>query len=420
MKKSKIVLLIAILSICVILAGIFFVKYQNGKNRTILGLTMEQKLQDYEELCSILDTSYPFWKESEDAGIDKEALYAEYREYIQKTKNDIDFFKEINYFLKELKGFGHLTVLDGYRYRQYLTALNASDVLSEKQKENIKLLESVLYNPVSITTYGLLDQSHTGFRSIKGLKSDYNETVQDEDNSQMLPLEADIQPGIGYAYVKVDSFALERYPMDKIFFTNLFLEIHDIPNLIIDLRENSGGSDLYWQDFLVKPNARESLFSQRVFLFNDSEYNREYFSDNGLHFEPIKTAPELYASKYRSRFTHYTVDTTSFEKSDNPYEGKIWILTSEKVYSASENFVMFCKNTGFAYLVGTPTGGDGGMLDPMLLSLPNSGLIVRFSPLYGTNSDGEGNEACGTSPDILISEEEDAFEKCKSMINNTK
>ena len=69
--------------------------------------------------------------------------------------------------------------------------------------------------------------------SIKGLKSDYNETVQDEDNSQMLPLEADIQPGIGYAYVKVDSFALERYPMDKIFFTNLFLEIHDIPNLII-------------------------------------------------------------------------------------------------------------------------------------------------------------------------------------------
>ena len=60
------------------------------------------------------------------------------------------------------------------------------------------------------------------------------------------------------------------------------------------------------------------------------------------------------------------------------------------------------------------------MLDPMLLSLPNSGLIVRFSPLYGTNSDGEGNEACGTSPDILISEEEDAFEKCKSMINNTK
>ena len=87
-----------------------------------------------------------------------------------------------------------------------------------------------MYNPVSITTYGLLDQSHTGFRSIKGLKSDYNETVQDEDNSQMLPLEADIQPGIGYAYVKVDSFALERYPMDKIFFTNLFLEIHDIPN----------------------------------------------------------------------------------------------------------------------------------------------------------------------------------------------
>ena len=86
--------MIAILSVCVILAGIFFVKYQNRKNRTILGLTMEQKLQDYEELCSVLDASYPFWKEAEDAGIDRESLYGEYREYIQKTKNDIDFLRK--------------------------------------------------------------------------------------------------------------------------------------------------------------------------------------------------------------------------------------------------------------------------------------------------------------------------------------
>ena len=94
--------------------------------------------------------------------------------------------------MKELKGLGHLTVLDGYHYRQYLTALNASDVLSEKQKENIKSLERVLYHPVSSTTYELLDQSHTGFRSIKGLKRDYrdyNETVQDEKNCQILPFE---------------------------------------------------------------------------------------------------------------------------------------------------------------------------------------------------------------------------------------
>lgn len=250
--------------------------------------------------------------------------------------------------------------------------------------------------------------------------SDYIETVPAEKNNQVKALETDIQPGMGYAYIKVDSFKLEHYENDKMFLADFFDEIHDIPNLIFDLRENAGGSDLYWQDLLVEPNVREPLSSQRIFLFNDTPYNREYFSDNGLQCEPIEKAPELFLTKYHNRFTHYTVNTTSFEKSDNPYEGKIWVLTGEKVYSASENFVMFCKNSGFAHLVGVPTGGDGGMLDPMLIALPNSGLIVRFSALYGTNSDGEGNEVCGTVPDTLISEQEDAFEKCKDMINSTK
>lgn len=79
---------------------------------------------------------------------------------------------------------------------------------------------------------------------------------------------------------------------------------------------------------------------------------------------------------------------------------------------------MFCKNTGFATLVGTTTNGDGGIADPLLFALPNSGLVVRFSVFYGLNEDGSGNEANGTEPDIVISENEDALEKCFELISN--
>jgi len=211
---------------------------------------------------------------------------------------------------------------------------------------------------------------------------------------------------------------LTNYQKDKEILESFFEEITDIPNLIIDLRDNSGGSDLYWRDLIVKPNAKGNMTSERYFLFNKSEITDNYVSALEISESEIDELPELLLSQYKNCFTHYTTDTDIFEVAENPYSGTIWVLIDDTVYSSSENFVMFCKNTGFATLVGTPTNGDGGMADPLLVSLPNSGLIVRFSMFYGLNGDGSGNEANGTKPDIIISENEDALTKCLEQIDN--
>ena len=77
-------------------------------------------------------------------------------------------------------------------------------------------------------------------------------------------------------------------------------------------------------------------------------------------------------------------------------------LVGEQVYSASESFAVFCKETGFATLVGSQTGGDGiGALDPIFLQLPNSGLLVQFTMMFGLNADGSSSEEAGTTPDLL-------------------
>ena len=415
MKFRKIILLSLCAVVICVCSCLLFLQHQSKKSQTFLDLTEAEKLSDFEALCEILDESYPFWHEVAQAGIDKASVYDTYRSDIKNTDTDIEFFKYLGYFLNEFDGLGHLSALDGYMYGIYMDALSESHgVLSAQEETRISPLRKVLENPISRNTYGQLDQSHSGFRSTIGLKEKY-ETMEAKNEPSLSEIVTSIY-NEQTAYLKIDSFELANYQKDRELLESFFAQIKEIPNLILDLRDNSGGSDLYWEDLIVKPNAREKLVSERYFLFNQSKPVDTYISALGISTSKISDLPESLATRYGDHFTHYAADRESFEASEAPYPGKIWVLIDDTVYSASENFVMFCKNTGFATLVGTPTGGDGGIADPLLFSLPNSGMIVRFSVFYGLNNDGSSNEALGTTPDVMVSEGDDALDICLGLL----
>ena len=208
---------------------------------------------------------------------------------------------------------------------------------------------------------------------------------------------------------RISSFPLDHYWEDSAILDYLYRQAKNYPNLILDIRGNGGGSDRYWQDLIVAPNAKELARSQRYFLFQDSGLVRAYREANGIPAQPLTSESPAPLNRYLGQFSHYTADVTAFEIASHPYPGKIWVLVDEGVYSAAENFVAFCKNTGFATLVGEATGGDGGIADPILVSLPESGLLLRFSVFYGINADGTGNEAAGTQPDLSVPQGEDAL-----------
>lgn len=98
------------------------------------------------------------------------------------------------------------------------------------------------------------------------------------------------------------------------------------------------------------------------------------------------------------------------------FTGKFWVLIDSTVYSASDSFARFCKDTGFAELVGTASSGGGMGLSPMILALPGTGICVRFSPMSMLNSDGSYSEEVGTIPDVLLKPEEDALAACLKRI----
>lgn len=114
----------------------------------------------------------------------------------------------------------------------------------------------------------------------------------------------------------------------------------------------------------------------------------------------------------------FVADTYKVEPSGEKkaLKGKLWMLVNENVYSSSEYAAMFTKATGFATLVERTTGGDGIGSEPLPIVLKNSGLIVRYSPVYGTTPDGAGSEEFGTEPDILSPEGESPLETCLKAI----
>ncbi|WP_081673512.1 S41 family peptidase [Butyrivibrio sp. FC2001] len=95
---------------------------------------------------------------------------------------------------------------------------------------------------------------------------------------------------------------------------------------------------------------------------------------------------------------------------------KKWVLTSNNVFSASEIFVCFCKATGWAKLVGRKTLGDGLGTTPVMLVLPDSGLLIRFSGGVGENPDGSINAVAGTNPDIMCIKDETPLDRCLEEI----
>jgi hypothetical protein len=51
-----------------------------------------------------------------------------------------------------------------------------------------------------------------------------------------------------------------------------------------------------------------------------------------------------------------------------------------------------------------------------VLALPNTGVIVRYSPVYGTDPLGRNNQEFGTAPHIFNRPERDALQTTLELI----
>lgn len=189
--------------------------------------------------------------------------------------------------------------------------------------------------------------------------------------------------------VKIKSFSRHHLEEDRKVLKDLeqYLSFNNYDNVVIDIRGNNGGTDEYFE--LLSMFTSEPVFKRdnyRNLLTGENE-SVEWMAMNGTG------------------------------KDYNRY-----LLVDDKVFSTSESLTMLCKNTGFATVIGEPTGGEGYGATPFVLNISNSeytgkhtdslkkkiGLNLVFPIEAPINDRGEIDYAnfYKTIPDIMCSSEE--------------
>ena len=193
---------------------------------------------------------------------------------------------------------------------------------------------------------------------------------------------------------------------------DFYCQIVDYPHLIIDIRGNSGGWRYVFLDYVLAPlwQDREGLDRAEIYfdfyLFGHSNLrmpdairsplndNIHEISNDSLLLDPLlRTKEDLLATAYLPELNYDNIArlTHGFRTRIQPqltpppqfrdcgFDGEIWLLTDGLSGSASHISAYIAKASGFATLVGEPTGGNyAGASFRANRSLPNSRIMFTY------------------------------------------
>lgn len=344
-------------------------------------MSTEEKLEDFQYMYKLLNENYPFFEVNKRLhNVDWLGNKKKYEKKIKNTKNDAEFFVAIGEILRDLNN-DHTHVFNGEVYNRYYKHFHPME-------------HEVLNYERSKARYGFGG-------NVDEIKIDPNSNFLISDEPV---LKTDILIEDELAYLKIRSMSAYHITEDYAKVNDFLKEVEDYDKLIIDIRGNGGGFDDYWGNivrFLIDETKTMEYYS-----FFKGDYRDKYEMYKVPFAKPIdKLSEEV--------LQNLPPEVKDFDKFDTNYivmqpwnvldfSGKVYLLVDKYVFSSSEKFASFAKDTGFATLVGETTGGDRVFPEIPFAYLPNSGLVIRFSAELGINADGTINMETRTVPDIEV------------------
>lgn len=384
MKKLSLCLSLLLFLCCLSVKGQDSVSVQS--------LTAEQKIADFEYLYAVLRDNYPFFGVAERKyGVDWLAKHDEYVQRLKATADDAAYYRELNSILRELHD-GHLDFSPTIKYSKFKPILDGlgpdfepwsramhRDSVRAVYWEQLLAKKDVEHKPVK----------KKGLPKQRGKKSYYADTLL--CNGKI-------------ALMRLSSLPYEKISVDSLRIASFLSTISEADYLIIDIQGNSGGSELYWSRLVVSRLIPKPITYFSTQIVRGGEINREYCPEffeeaESLTGEVCSGLPdELYDGTFYLR--KYPCEVVASDPI--AFRGKIYLLVDRKVFSSAGGWADFCKQTGWATVVGETTGVQGIGRDPIVISLPESGLLLRYPYCNGINADGTFNGEVGVRPDIEI------------------
>lgn len=353
--------------------------------------TKEELLADYDVLWEMLEEDYLYFPILERQGVNIESLKTSAGQQLEDRIVDFNgFYYLLNNMFGKMQFFAHLSVVDPELFDVYRKYLDTEDSLGNEWQKTLQ-------NPQTQTVYAYL----------KGASVDTSAARNDAmDNYHEVDASYDAQrKAVTFVVTSFSDAMLER---DRSFISDYLTSLGDveIEHIIFDISGNVGGNDLYWQDNIVAPFGGTYEWSNYLYL-RETELTRSYFFDD-FNPQPVSVIIDHALPSFVQELglTHVIQDrpllTNDAILGENVLAAKRWVIIDNRVYSSADSFSAFCKATGWATLVGQPTLGDGQGVSPVLIALPNTGLLVRFSALAAETPDGTLNAIAGTEPDISV------------------
>ncbi len=384
-----------------------------------LGLSSEEKKEDYEYFWGFIYNGWPFLEVCERKGINLAQIK---KDGYEKLK-DINYRADYSAFYDDL-GFK----IAGGSYIGHFWPFGYSDYLALKEYFRYPVFNTDgTENETIINFYKLMpDDPFEYFGRLR--QNSYFYTFK--SNKKTLPQTKIIEEG-KIAYIKIDTFHMEGELGGQYYeIVEKFLnETKDCKHLIIDISKNGGGYTAYWEGLVgLTLEYNKELAFRRYGLYNKNKYTKLYMEKFLTYFQvsevPIKHIANVENANTKintKAFMNKLIIPAYYGKSNldtRPVKNrKNWLLISKDTFSAADRFAAFCKACNWATVVGNNTSGGGADVDFYSpIALPKSGLLIRSDIVYGLNKEGYCNNEVGTFPDIYTEKGKTALETCLDAI----
>lgn len=362
--------------------------YYDKYNFIETALSTEEKIKDFEFLFEHLKSVYPFFQVNKRLnGIDWLANREKYLKKIKNTEDDLCFFLCIKEILNDLHN-GHTNIQDGHfyiwLYERYFSYYKSTDELE------------IFYASKLFNDKGVLNRYR--FKPNERKCEAHNNI---SENLLLIALEANIP------YIKIARMLSgDEQVSDLVSITKFLKSFQRIDKLIIDIRGNGGGDDIYWMrliEIIISKSYSadyHSFFKESLREESDVHYISNLIDIDEVNSSILNTVPQGTLKNYK----YYKSNTIKISPNINSFnlDCQIYLLTDGKVFSSAEKFASLAKDSNFATIIGEKTGGDRIFEVLPLVVLPNSKFLVRYSRELSVNSYGEINMEIKTHPHIKV------------------
>jgi len=230
------------------------------------------------------------------------------------------------------------------------------------------------------------------------------------------PYSLEIIDSLKTAIINFESF--ENVEQFRLFIDSAFnmIKTNNLANLIIDIRENSGGNSEIGDDFLQYiADSDFNQYSDNTVMKVSQQLKNKYKKDikEIQNYKIIIKSDSISIQEMNQVFSipngtiitcPYAKDLIKLENKKNRFKGNVYVLTSKETYSSAADFAQAIKAYKLGKIIGEETGGwivcYGDIVEDQL---PNSKLNIGVSYVKFINIGAKKDDWHGVIPDINIS-----------------